>query len=225
MQLTEILFRNLNVFMVDVPQDLLTELNDQALLIQKDWSKHRNGNAQLAGHIDHQYAIRPRIPNLDNFVLSLANVYNHKFNLLNEYYNNNTHQQKFIAGESWMNFQAATDYNPVHDHSGILSWTIWLKIPYDRDKEAAHFPNREKHRILNGSFQFFYTDAFGKISDHTIDLDSTYEGKLIMFPSKMKHTVYPFYTTDEYRISVAGNILTTHDPEGAYIFFERGLDE
>jgi len=27
-----------------------------------------------------------------------------------------------------------------------------------------------------------------------------------MFPSQLIHAVYPFYTSDEYRISVSGNI-------------------
>jgi len=29
---------------------------------------------------------------------------------------------------------------------------------------------------------------------------------MIIFPSIIQHGVYPFYTSDEYRISVSGNI-------------------
>ena len=33
------------------------------------------------------------------------------------------------------------------------------------------------------------------------------EGRLLFFPGKLKHCVYPFYDCDEERISVSGNIL------------------
>ena len=39
-----------------------------------------------------------------------------------------------------------------------------------------------------------------------IDVDKSFEGKGFMFPSKQSHMVYPFYTSNEYRITVSGNI-------------------
>ena len=39
-----------------------------------------------------------------------------------------------------------------------------------------------------------------------LPVDKTWEGMMLMFPSKLHHSVYPFYTSDEKRISVSGNI-------------------
>ena len=30
---------------------------------------------------------------------------------------------------SWVNFQHEGDYNPIHNHGGIFSFVIWIKIP------------------------------------------------------------------------------------------------
>ena len=39
-----------------------------------------------------------------------------------------------------------------------------------------------------------------------IDVDKSFEGKMLMFPAKLQHLVYPFYTSDKERITVSGNI-------------------
>ncbi|BCU96073.1 MAG: hypothetical protein CM15mV11_1480 [Caudoviricetes sp.] len=39
-----------------------------------------------------------------------------------------------------------------------------------------------------------------------IPLDKNYEWKMVLFPSRMYHGVNPFYTSDEYRVSISGNL-------------------
>ena len=45
-----------------------------------------------------------------------------------------------------------------------------------------------------------------KIREYNISADEKYENTLMVFPSSLYHSVNPFYTSDEYRISVSGNI-------------------
>ena len=40
-------------------------------------------------------------------------------------------------------------------------------------------------------------------------MDPEIEGWMMVFPSTLNHEVHPFYGTDEARISIAGNVLTT----------------
>ena len=40
-----------------------------------------------------------------------------------------------------------------------------------------------------------------------IKLNKKDEGRIVFFPAPMEHIVYPFYTSDEFRISISGNIL------------------
>ena len=38
-------------------------------------------------------------------------------------------------------------------------------------------------------------------------LDKKFEGTMLFFPSWLQHQVYPFYTSDEKRVSLSGNII------------------
>ena len=44
------------------------------------------------------------------------------------------------------------------------------------------------------------------VESHIITLDHTYEGTILIFPAWLQHMVTPFYTSDDYRISVSGNL-------------------
>ena len=58
-----------------------------------------------------------------------------------------------------------------------------------------------------GQFSYFTLDNFfaGNLATHFIETGKKLEGSAFLFPSRMNHCVYPFYTSDDYRISIAGN--------------------
>ena len=47
----------------------------------------------------------------------------------------------------------------------------------------------------------------GGIDLVSLNIDKSYEGKMIMFKASQIHSVYPFYTSDDYRITVSGNLV------------------
>ena len=55
-------------------------------------------------------------------------------------------------------------------------------------------------------FEFQYLDMFGNIKHYGYRLDPSMEGRMLFFPAKLMHTVYPFYNCDDARISIAGNL-------------------
>jgi hypothetical protein len=60
---------------------------------------------------------------------------------------------------------------------------------------------------LSGTFQFLYPYFSEEgLSLTNIRADKKYEGKICIFPSYLHHSVFPFYSSDEYRISIAGNL-------------------
>ena len=63
------------------------------------------------------------------------------------------------------------------------------------------------NRTRGGCFQFNYQNILGDCQTWQYELDKTWEGHMLLFPSKLQHAVYPFYTSDEDRITVAGNII------------------
>ena len=51
------------------------------------------------------------------------------------------------------------------------------------------------------------THMIGEINNEIIHADKSYEGKICLFPSKLRHSVSPFFSSDDYRISVSGNVM------------------
>lgn len=107
----------------------------------------------------------------------------------------------------WVNFQNKHEFNPLHDHAGVLSFVVWMKIPYDHEEqsklEIAHRSN-SKHDV--GNFGFMYSDILGGTRSYIFQMDKEREGMMVLFPSRLKHQVFPFYECDEERVSISGNL-------------------
>jgi len=111
----------------------------------------------------------------------------------------------------WANFQKQHEFNPVHDHSGAVSFVIWLKIPTDwREQHELPFVKNTTAPVAS-DFQFAYCDMLGNITTMDIFLDPSLEGSMMMFPAALKHQVYPFYNCEEERISISGNVWYDFD--------------
>jgi hypothetical protein len=101
----------------------------------------------------------------------------------------------------WMNLQKKYEFIPNHVHDGVLSYSCWVNVPYDLEKEL-----KNNERLDYASlFQFSYSNILGTYANKTLPIDKTWEGKIIIFPAGLTHCVYPFYTSDDYRVSVSGN--------------------
>ena len=98
-------------------------------------------------------------------------------------------------GNVWVNHQKPGEFIPLHDHDGIYSFNIWIKIPYD-----------SLNKKFAGNFAYSYRNILGQNFYHNINLTSKDEGSIILFPSKLQHLVYPFYNSKKIRISIAGNL-------------------
>ena len=104
----------------------------------------------------------------------------------------------------WVNYQKQHDFNPSHDHGGVYSFVIWLKIPIEfDDQNRGCYSNTP----LRSAFQIHYHNILGEPNTYNYKLGKKYEGQLLFFPSKLIHEVFPFYDCDEDRISISGNIL------------------
>jgi len=108
-----------------------------------------------------------------------------------------------VLGDLWVNFQKKHEFNPLHDHSGMFSFVIWMKIPYDweNEKELPWVKGSNSERSVGN---FALVDS--SMSDYTFFMNKNMEGHCVLFPSNFFHMVYPFYTSDEERVSISGNI-------------------
>ena len=93
------------------------------------------------------------------------------------------------------------EFNPVHNHSGLLSWVVWNKIPFNIEDEMKVFPDVKNPNA--GTFNFLFDAPIKQIA---LPVDRDMENYICMFPSSLFHCVHPFYTSDDYRVSFSGNI-------------------
>ena len=118
-----------------------------------------------------------------------------------------TENAPYCLNKFWVNFQKENEFNPPHNHAGMWSFVIWVKIPTDwREQHALPF-SANSNEPCASDFQFQYTTMLGDIAYYNYNLDKKSEGTMLFFPAKLRHTVYPFYNCDKERVSISGNIL------------------
>ena len=114
-----------------------------------------------------------------------------------------THAHRFTFNRFWCNATTKGQYQALHNHDAIFSFVIWLEIPYDMDDERAI---QDQMHPQAGEFGFVYTDITGRVRTKSLEQSKCHSGTMLFFPSTTNHNVYPFYSTDEVRISCSGDI-------------------
>jgi hypothetical protein len=213
------IIQSLGYVICKVPQDVFKAVEQEiSEIIKTNFEDTTSYNAFLAGAIEHEYMLSKCESILNKFFKQVIPEYwrfNNDFEKANQLYQ--IHKNKFVLNEPdlWCNIQKKYEYNPIHNHAGTLSFVLYIKIPYDLNKEKV-----EPHALKGGqnilpTFSFIYP-SFGlsqstagqglPVESHIITLDHTYEGTMLIFPAWLQHMVTPFYTSDDYRISVSGNL-------------------
>jgi hypothetical protein len=173
--------------------------------IQSNFTKAIPANISLAGNIKKEY----RLLQCRDHVTKLFNPYLNEYNKATNYSfcESSIHEpnKDFELQSLWVNFQQKYEFNPIHTHSGIFSFVLWISIPYNVENEIKYFPDMTPEDTKNACFEFTFLHPLGGIDHEVFHVDKSYENNMIVFPSTLHHAVYPFYTSDEYRISVSGN--------------------
>ena len=199
-----ILFRNLGIYQTHFNVAQLKPIWDEVNKIQHDWEAADPSHLQLVGNIAREYNLHDSLDHIDKLLRPELAKFDQETGWLGV--QNQSHWPSPIKLVSaWVNFMGPNEYNPSHNHPGVFSWIMWLKIPFTRDGEAALHPYIPKERVLGGTTNFTYTNILGNVQHYTYPLETTFEGDCVIFPSPLYHTVYPFQSTNEYRISIAGN--------------------
>ena len=189
--------------LTDVPKDILSKLDE---CIDEKGLNPVNGD--LAGNIMHEYSIPKGKPVVSPMLMYMVTEFNKKYpNYIKKAHSTVNYKQVDIElFNLWVNFQKKHEFNPMHVHDGLYSFVIWHKVPYDIKDEKARLPNIRDEDFRAGMFAFFYSEPGGKIYQEAIPVDKNWQGKIALFPASLDHCVYPFYTSDDYRVSISGNI-------------------
>ena len=151
--------------------------------------------------VAHHYYLDKSEGVVQTFASNMAKYYEKSFNYLaTQKINENI--PELVAGRPWINIQKKHEYMPNHTHDGLLSYVIWVKIPYEVENELD-----ESGKNYSSCFEFTYNNIIGTIATDKLLIRKEHEGTILMFPSKLQHCVYPFYSSDDVRISISGNIF------------------
>ena len=188
--------------LTDVPKDILdildTCINEKGL---------KPINDELAGNLKHEYSIPKGKAAVSPFLMRLIIEHQKKYpDFFKQAHSTLNYKHCEIElFNLWVNCQKKYEFNPMHVHDGLYSFVIWHKIPYKIDEEKARLKMKEIDKRA-GMFAFLFTGLDGKIHSEALPVDNSWEGKCALFPAKLNHLVYPFYTSDDYRISISGNL-------------------
>ena len=208
----QVRFSEVNGFVIDnVPSSIMNKLSKSIDSIDESDDLTYT---TLAGNIAKELKL-DKFDELEAYIHRVAAIYMNYFPEFNSEFakklksNRVTQAVPLELTDIWVNFQKKHEFNPAHNHHGLFSFVIWVKIPYTLEQEIRQSPCRRFDEFNEaGCFEFLipsYTDS--GISKLVIRADKKYEGKILFFPAHLHHLVYPFYSSDEYRISVAGNLF------------------
>ena len=201
-----------DVLFGEVPLNVFNWLKSEA---EKSKEKNIDYRKSLAGHINEEYNIM-QSDNTSPFI-EYENFI--KRCVFNEYFEDFWARTNILTRDcdlkivsTWANFQKKYEFNPPHNHSGLFSWIIFLNIPYNLEDEDRVFPALDVgdegiRRPTTSRLSFAQVSPTRRSGiDHVIlDVDKSFERKILVFPSYLQHQVFPFYTSDDYRITISGN--------------------
>ena len=200
-----------------LPEELTSKLIELTDIISQDVEKVSKNN-HLAGEIKDEWQID--VPLLKSvgfqpFLVKLIKEYirlvkiqsrpnNTHLECSDEYFlesNSFFEEKQWTIDAAWFNVQRDNEYNPTHAHNGILSGVLYLKIP-------EYLPPR-KNKDTDGTITFVGNTSpnDGLFTNPQFSV-SPKVGDIFIFPSTLRHQVYPFRTENgqEIRKSLSFNI-------------------
>lgn len=203
-----------------VPDEIIKDLNTRAESIAEEY----RFNNRLAGQIEREYRytdsdvkhynniLRPWFKSyVKLFCTHWANFDDTK--QLDSFQNNLEPDLESI----WINYQRKNEYNPIHRHSGDISFVIYSDIPeviYEEEKFGTGLRPGSIEFLANLTSAFMVHDSNANSLAQRFRMallprdSATFQpttGDMLIFPSYLTHHVARFQT-DVVRATVAGNV-------------------
>ena len=199
-------FPNIGVVEAKLPEDVTKDIWKA---IKKARKKPENMKGELAGNISSSIRLDADSPQLAEFLNTILPEFikSHIESYGAPWRAVMKEGEGFNLESLWVNFQKKHEFNPPHDHSGVFSFVIWMQIPtsYEEQKKLPICAESNANGTIS-NFAFHYTNSLGRVSQFIYNMEKEAEGYMVMFPSEMKHEVFPFYENDGERISISGNV-------------------
>jgi hypothetical protein len=206
-------FPNTGILFSRVPKEIMDRVNKVIQkLIDTDFKNGVKANYKLTANIEKEFDLSiDLVPYMLNYITDLAMIHDQRSSPhhIREVTGVNSSPRKFKFKDIWVNFQKKGEFHPHHIHGGVYSFSMWPRVPYKIADERQVYPNSTLP--VAGNFVAYYSDALGQTRSIPFPVDNEYEGIIALFPSKLGHSVNPFYTSDDYRVSVSGDLVIDTD--------------
>ena len=187
---------------VQLPDDALNAMINMTDNIIKDKKSESHGQ-NLAGVIDKELKIYKSDMDkagVDQLLESCVKSYvvhcARQHGMFKEHY-----VTESDVNSAWVVSQYANEYNPIHNHTGCeISGVIYLKVP--DVKGRRNLQSKKGKMDSDGDISFVYCTASQRnhdIFEKGLVQITPVAGLMLMFPSYLGHTVYPFVGEGERR--------------------------
>ena len=182
----KVLLPNYGFVKTKLPKNIYSSVLKECLNM-KDKEEFTSGLTEPG--VTKHYYVKDNLDKIQNFMSTVATYYNEQYPRYLKSIRVLNKNLPMGFQRPWINYQKQGEYVPMHEHDGILSYNIWIKLP------------------TKSIFEFNYNSIIGRNLSNIIHLDKKDEGTVVLFPSLLQHIVYPFHNTTKTRISIAGNIV------------------
>tara|TARA_Y100000816_G_C25729151_1_gene384104 strand:- start:60 stop:596 length:537 start_codon:yes stop_codon:yes gene_type:complete len=120
---------------------------------------------------------------------------------------------------AWVVSQYENEYNPIHNHTGCdISGVVYLKMP--NVKGRRNIESKKNQTDNDGDITFVHSAMgnrnFDVLEKGIISITPTV-GLMVMFPSYLLHTVYPFVGKEERRCIAFNGTYRILSDEGQFV--------
>ena len=189
------------ILCIKLPENIIQRIND----LGDNQQNSTNMDGRLAGIIKDEPELTDEEMDsigIKQIFMDIGHQYVHTILSDKHHIDYNTDDFKidmqFVSG--WIVNQKENEYNPVHAHSNCnISAVLYLKVP---EFQLRGYAGKKE---LDGKIQFIHSTVDQSMLSAGSFVVKPEVGNLLMFPSTLLHTVYPFQGPDERR-SLAFNL-------------------
>jgi hypothetical protein len=122
-------FRNFGYLKSKIPNGLFLNLIEESEKFNINDNEFKTGLSVGQGIAKHM-EIKDNCDELSEFAIEVAKKYDQYFNYVETVKVLNT-KLNLKSQTPWFNYQKKHEFLPNHYHDGVLSYSGWIKIPYD----------------------------------------------------------------------------------------------
>jgi len=200
-------------------EKMVTALNNYLNRLLKDKERSSHADALVGQiHQGEQLTMDQEDKELQGFIHLIRQMGANYIDSFSEVVGSTMKPKMVDIDELWSVHSYEGDYNPIHDHGTKtimgISVTCWTKVPKQIGQKGEPISNG-KYTLYgdSGACDGFLAFTYGR--NETMNVERLRPpqsakiqpkvGRLLMFPSWMQHTVYPFFGEGERR-TVAANL-------------------